>query len=211
MATVLKSWVTFSTPKARNVVRTILANSNKFGLTTQDIYHAAQQQNIKSELVRPAKADLAPGRRPGPEPSNPNHPIPSMRYLKKFVLEDLAARGEIAKVHVRRIKVGEFGEPVYYARAKGTVPVKADAIVTAGKEAWVWRLNTKGNALPPSLEDESGEPPVMGAMKPEGVDLENDEVDEDEIDIFGDDKGWTTKSIRFKNVPNLDPNRTRWD
>ena len=76
----LKVWVNFATPRARNMVRKILAESNAVTMTTQEIYAVASSMPgsqtgtvLKDRPERPGHAL--------PQPPDSNHPIHSMRYV----------------------------------------------------------------------------------------------------------------------------------
>ncbi|KAK7696177.1 hypothetical protein QCA50_000828 [Cerrena zonata] len=202
----LKAWINHTTPRARNIVRSILANSDAFGLTSQQIYDIAMttpssSDRTPSPLTHKLPKPVATG---PPEPPNPDHPIRSMRYLKRFVLEDLAGRQEVVKVFVRRGAGGvdEHGNKLDLAKAKGMAEVSVMAGIQA-KEAWLWRLIAGKNALPELLEKEDGPIPRVGPMVPDGVTLEEDDPDI-EFDPFADDKGWTKENLKFVNVPVID-------
>ena len=128
------------------------------------------------------------------------------RYLKKYVLEDLAARNEVVKVHIRRGAGGvdEQGTRLDLIKAKGKANTSAFTN-SRSKETWSWRLVTGKNSLPEILEDERGPIPRVGPMVPDNKMLEEDEG----IDMFDDD-GWTKERLKFVNVPVIDTRKLHY-
>ncbi|KAI0960323.1 hypothetical protein AcW1_004866 [Taiwanofungus camphoratus] len=93
-ATFLNSRTTRVTREARQVVRAIFASRpDAPGLSTQQIFQAALEK-FPGEVAHTLTAPLE-------ETKEGMHPLRSMRYLKKYVLEDMAARGEVRKVYVK--------------------------------------------------------------------------------------------------------------
>jgi len=104
-------WTKHATPKARNMVRRVLQSStHPVGMTSREIYEQIHERFPDEKVPAPPPFTVQPimkGKygskpKPIPEPPHREHPIRSLKYLKKIVLEDLAREGEIVKVPMRR-------------------------------------------------------------------------------------------------------------
>ncbi|KAG1892516.1 hypothetical protein F4604DRAFT_1565694 [Suillus subluteus] len=152
----LKTWVNFSTPEARSIVRKILASAphRELGLKMHEIYERTGKP-IPTGLrnhggrSKPAKAV--------PLPPKIDHAIRSVKYLKKTVLEEMAMAQEIEKVHIKRGKLHEDGTRDMYivSKAYGKTEITSDLNMPMSN-IWHWRLTpdykTKINNYP--------EPPI---------------------------------------------------
>ncbi|OBZ70462.1 hypothetical protein A0H81_09708 [Grifola frondosa] len=170
----LKSWLTFCTPKSRNIVRNILkAQENGHVMTSQQIYQTARQQFpdehdlIKEDVVVNYKNEPAMkvNRRPTPptsrmgRPAVPsNHPLQSLRYLKKVVMEDLVARDEVIKVRVWRGSGGvdEEGNKMDLIVHKGSDNQPVKSLSLPQKESWMWQLNAEKMILEEEPAESNG-------------------------------------------------------
>ncbi|KAJ8523032.1 hypothetical protein ONZ45_g484 [Pleurotus djamor] len=115
-------WRPISTcpPEARRLILSVLEGQPQ-GLRSQDIYAEAMKEDITIEPIPIPKS--VPG------PPNPNHPIRSMKYLKRVVLEELQKEKLIVKTHL------PLQEPVTkYVHKKG----KLRKAVMNGE--WRWKL-----------------------------------------------------------------------
>jgi len=79
---------------------------------------------------------------PPPEDPYAEHPLNSVRFLKKYVLVDMAERGEIEKVLVRRGHVGDEDTRQEVNTIKGSLTGRTFEVprFTNGPTAWMWRL-----------------------------------------------------------------------
>ncbi|KAH8094921.1 hypothetical protein BXZ70DRAFT_1009863 [Cristinia sonorae] len=105
------TWINYSTPRARNMVRKVLQTStHPIGLTTKQIYAKIHELFPDEKQPAPEPFVVQPGMKgrygqpakPVPEPPKREHPIRSVKYLKKVVMEDMALEGEVEKVTMRR-------------------------------------------------------------------------------------------------------------
>ncbi len=115
--------------------------------------------------------------------------VDALRYLKKIVMEDLAHRGEVEKVHIRRGSGGTDpdGNPLDTVGGRGVEKYTAKTGIVA-KEAWLWRLKSN-----PPLDPKTSDP--LAPPK-----LEEDEREEETMLNPG---GWTKSDLRFINVPHV--------
>ncbi|KAI9058049.1 hypothetical protein FKP32DRAFT_1297224 [Trametes sanguinea] len=126
----LKKLVTKSaTPQARKFVLSLI-EEQKQPLTVQELYRLAvqRQQTIEGEPV-----------------------LPSMRYLKKVVLPELAGANKVERVHA---KVKLTPEELAELRAKMGPTSKKAATLPPNAELWRWQLKQKEDA-PPALEQKA--------------------------------------------------------
>ncbi|KIK48831.1 hypothetical protein CY34DRAFT_20476 [Suillus luteus UH-Slu-Lm8-n1] len=149
----LKTWVNFSTPEARNIVRKILASAphRELGLRTHEIYERAHEEfpdvttDIPAGKPNPTGLRNHGGRykpvKPVPLPPKLDHAIRSVKYLKKTILEEMAMAREIEKVHIRRGKLYEDGtrEISVVSKAYGKTEITSDLDMPTSN-IWRWRL-----------------------------------------------------------------------
>jgi len=140
------------------------------GLTTKQIYEAVHRQYPSVERTSfPAKMvpnkpghksrafsyTLEPRPPPIPDTEHKDHPVRSIRYLKKFVLEEMAERELLEKIHCPKAslppEVQQEITPKVVPRNK-----KLKALLNR-KEAWLWRLRPIPEGKDP-LADFQGEP-----------------------------------------------------
>lgn len=112
------------------------------------------------------------------------------RYLKKIVMEDLAHRGEVVKIHIRRGSGGkdEAGNPLDTVGGRGFEKYKAKTGIVA-KEAFLWRLKAT-----PALDPKTSDPLVTPKL----------EEDEREEETMLNPGGWKKGDLKFVNVPRID-------
>jgi len=85
-------------PEARTMVRRILAEEQP--LRTQELYERIHRQFVEVPGAAENRAYWA--RQRIPQPEHPDHPIRSMRFLKQYVLKNMAERNEVRKIMIRR-------------------------------------------------------------------------------------------------------------
>ncbi|KAI0082529.1 hypothetical protein K474DRAFT_1767809 [Panus rudis PR-1116 ss-1] len=205
MSLKLKAWITYATPKARNIVRSVLANSGCVALTTQEIFDRAIKQYPHETSPSPPVYEVESrqkGKQPKamPEPPFGEHPIRSVRYLKRLVLEDLVARGEVVKAHVRRGGAGDDGKGQKWdlIAAKGFAKAKAVTGIER-KEAWMWLLTSQLKTAQRGEEGTLADAHVIEPPNPQQVKLEADN-DDYTLDDFKEDGGWEHLKLSFKDV-----------
>ncbi|OJA14665.1 hypothetical protein AZE42_02408 [Rhizopogon vesiculosus] len=166
----LKTWVNFSTPEARNIVRKILASAphRELGLKTHEIYERAHKEFPDVTTDIPPQKQIPTGLRnhggrkapvkPMPLPPKLDHAIRSVKYLKKTILEEMAMAREVEKVHIKRGKLHEDGTRDLSLTSKGfgKADMKSDFKMPIS-DIWQWRLTpdyeTKTNNYPkPPIE-----------------------------------------------------------
>ncbi|KIK98004.1 hypothetical protein PAXRUDRAFT_824386 [Paxillus rubicundulus Ve08.2h10] len=158
---VLKHWINYSTPQARQIVRSILATApiKELGLDAHEIYERAFKEYPDVITPTPAPKTTALGnharlrrpKKPMPEPPRREHPVRSMRYLKKIILEEMAEAKEIEKVHIKRGAMIEDGKRELSVRSK--VAGRTELVGEAPKDNfWRWRLRpdhaSRANSYP---------------------------------------------------------------
>ncbi|PCH40912.1 hypothetical protein WOLCODRAFT_162651 [Wolfiporia cocos MD-104 SS10] len=139
-ASFMKSQVTDVTPKAKELVRQIFAaKPNVIGLSSQSIYQASRQ--ILEGDTR--------GATPFDQITEHTHSIHSMRYLKKFVLEQMADEHLVKKIHLlikeRNVDKDENGEPMDLVIWEGKdykVSSVANTAEVHNGHVWIWRWMT---------------------------------------------------------------------
>ncbi|KZP32913.1 hypothetical protein FIBSPDRAFT_1036530 [Athelia psychrophila] len=128
----LSAWIKHCTPECRNIVRSVLTAHVKedSGLPTHEIYDLALKDFPDAKCgPQPTPRDSPRIRdfkgTPTREPPRADHPIRSMKYLKRIVLEEMESNGEVEKFLIRG----------------GSVEGKA----FYDSDAWLWRLSPPGS------------------------------------------------------------------
>lgn len=193
------------TPQARNIVRHVFRHrQDVIGLDSHEIYETAFELYPHERGPEPPKVYGEPRSEPvkrgwqlPPQPLD--HPIRSMKYLKRIVLDYMAAAGEVEKVVVRptdeRDEQG-LRHQILRSKTEGLIPVPPEkrhpAVLDSSQGAWLWwykggldRLNLV-EPVHPGVADQAN---IKDLLRRE---------DDPE---FGND-------IRFVDVPNL-PNLAR--
>ncbi|CDO75636.1 hypothetical protein BN946_scf184840.g19 [Trametes cinnabarina] len=139
----LKNLVTRqATPQARQLVLSLF-HEQKQPLTIQELYNLAlqRQEQLQTEGSGPI--------------------LPSMRYLKKVVLPELAGADKIQKVHA---KVQLSKEELEELKDRMGRWSKKSASLPQNVELWRWQLKTQETAPPaPKKEDVFGKEVGVGA------------------------------------------------
>ncbi|KAI0646114.1 hypothetical protein C8Q79DRAFT_1000547 [Trametes meyenii] len=128
-----------SSPKARKLVLSLIQQQEN-PLTIQELYHLVQQrltQNAASEPV-----------------------IPSMRYLKRVVMEDLKNGDKVEKIYTKQVLTEE--ELSKLKANMGKTSKKAHTLPTH-VELWRWQLKTATPETPVSEKKAFGEQVGVGA------------------------------------------------
>ncbi|KAK0235263.1 hypothetical protein EDD85DRAFT_842349 [Armillaria nabsnona] len=104
----VQSYVFWSTSQARQLVRNVLMKEPKIGMHHQQLFNEIIKQypdeKLPTHLVpdAPQKPPVRGGAYLKPVPALVDHPVRSMRYLKKVILEDMLRLQEVEKVIVTR-------------------------------------------------------------------------------------------------------------
>ncbi|PBK88913.1 hypothetical protein ARMGADRAFT_1015634 [Armillaria gallica] len=104
----VQSYVFWSTSQARRLVRNVLMKEPKIGMHHQQLFNEIIKQypdeKLPTHLVpdAPQKPPVRGGAYLKPAPALVDHPVRSMRYLKKVILEDMLRLQEVEKVIVTR-------------------------------------------------------------------------------------------------------------
>ncbi|OCH95914.1 hypothetical protein OBBRIDRAFT_830513 [Obba rivulosa] len=160
-----KIWKTCATPEAVKMVLEALktARSDVPGLTTKQIYEAVHQRYPDVERTSfPARMVNAtppkfktrafsyttePRPPPLPEILTRDHPVRSIRYLKKFVLEEMAEKNLIEKIHLSKSELPpDVREEIRPKVAPRNKKMKA---LLSRSDAWLWKLNPLAEDIDP--------------------------------------------------------------
>ncbi|KAG7440504.1 uncharacterized protein BT62DRAFT_578965 [Guyanagaster necrorhizus] len=107
----IQSYVFWSTAQARQIVRNVLLKEPKIGMHHQQLFDEIVKQYPTEKLPKhlvPVQAEIprTPPARGGafvkPAPALGDHPVRSMRYLKKVILEDMLRLNEVERVIVTK-------------------------------------------------------------------------------------------------------------
>ncbi|KAI0674118.1 hypothetical protein C8Q78DRAFT_1151044 [Trametes maxima] len=128
-----------SAPKARKLVMSLIRQQEN-PLTIQELYHLVQQRQTQNAASEPA--------------------IPSMRYLKRVVMEDLKNGDKVEKVYTKQILSEE--ELNRLKANMGKSSKKAHTLPTH-VELWRWQLKTVTPEVPAPEKKVFGEEVGVGA------------------------------------------------
>ncbi|ESK97606.1 hypothetical protein Moror_17468 [Moniliophthora roreri MCA 2997] len=147
-----KTFISFASRSARGIVQKVLEQHPKLGLTSQEIFQQVHEQFPGAKenpgFLPPTAKVILENRARGPnlhpkhlDIPHVEHPIRSMRFLKKVVLEQMLQRGELQRLYIsrssndrdlNRVKVLKGNEPVW-----DPVP---NVLPPGVREQWRWRL-----------------------------------------------------------------------
>ncbi|KAK0216991.1 hypothetical protein IW262DRAFT_1464031 [Armillaria fumosa] len=184
----VQSYVFWSTSQARQLVRNVLVKEPKIGMHHQQLFNEIIKQYPDEKLP----AHLVPDTLPPPParggaytrttPPLAEHPVRSMRYLKKVILEDMLRLREVEKVIVtrdreeKRTKTNalfvKHPEPVSPAEmyrwrvVPGSAPTHdvpdpdpEEMFEAKRVEAWQKKVHEKNKMLPPAQRLSTRRPP----------------------------------------------------
>ncbi|KAJ6624471.1 hypothetical protein B0H10DRAFT_723752 [Mycena sp. CBHHK59/15] len=146
----MKIFIKSGTMQTTHIVQDVLKLHSQLGLTTKEIYERAHIMFPGAKAEVPPRQKPRPGARggngklvqPPPEPPHWDHPIRSVAYLKRCVLEELQEQGVIEKVILRMGPVPNDGSRMDTIRAKGADDVQVPAVAHKLLE-WRWRLRSQ--------------------------------------------------------------------
>ncbi|KAK0477701.1 hypothetical protein EDD18DRAFT_1210621 [Armillaria luteobubalina] len=184
----VQSYVFWSTSQARQLVRAVLTKEPKIGMHHQQLFNEIIKQYPDEKLP----THLVPDTLPSPParggafarttPVLAEHPVRSMRYLKKVILEDMLRLREVEKVIVTRdreekrtktkalfVKHPEPVSPAQMYRWRvvpGSAPTHdvpdpdpAEMFEAKRVEAWKKKVHEKNKMLPPGQKLSTRHPP----------------------------------------------------
>ncbi|KAH9959402.1 hypothetical protein BC827DRAFT_1134576 [Russula dissimulans] len=156
----LLAWPKQATSEARNIALRVI-RSHDAPISSRELFEKAikvpAQPRSNSEPITPSARHLSNIK---PAPPHPNHPIRSMSYLKRVVLEDLVRTQDIKKVHIKRVLSPEEIEQRKATMTKAQLKKTSTAALSHPVSTWMWRVVEKSRA--PSLtKEKDGE--VIGA------------------------------------------------
>ncbi|KAJ7591102.1 hypothetical protein C8J56DRAFT_934692 [Mycena floridula] len=162
----VKTFISWSTAQARQIVRQILTPYPELGLHQQTIHRLIREETADArqpeELIPKRMLVSIPPKHIRTLPKHSEHPIRSMRYLKETVLQEMEKQGEIEQVFIRkgslRNEAGERLDAVKYGRQQERVSLVTDL---KAQQEWRWRL-VPGK---PPVQIEDPNPSVMFEMQ----------------------------------------------
>ncbi len=185
----VQSYVFWSTSQARQLVRNVLMKEPKIGMHHQQLFNEIIKQYPDAQLPThlvpdaPQKPPVRGGAYSKTAPALVDHPVRSMRYLKKVILEDMLRLQEVEKVIVtqdheeKRTRTKalfvKHPEPVdatemYRWRVvPGSTPTHdapdpdpKEMFEAKRVEAWRKKVQEKNKMLPPARRLSTRYPPV---------------------------------------------------
>ncbi|KAI0044785.1 hypothetical protein FA95DRAFT_1574238 [Auriscalpium vulgare] len=140
----------YPTAQALDIVRTII-KSSATPLSTQDIFKLAITQ---VPAGAPATATKKAIPLDSQDPPYPDHPIRSVRYLKKMILQDLLDRKEIEKVHTKRTLSAEEMRQRLATMTKAAQRAHAND-AARNIDLWLWQIRTRPVVVPKVEEEKA--------------------------------------------------------
>ncbi|KAK0450428.1 uncharacterized protein EV420DRAFT_1563509 [Desarmillaria tabescens] len=186
----VKSYLFWSTFQARQLVRNVLMKEPQFGMHHQQLFNEIVRQYPHEKLpthLIPLQAEhtrgppVHGGEYGKPEPALADHPVRSMRYLKKVILEDMLRLNEVEKIiltpdrDAKRTKTNALyvkhpgpinATQMYRWRVvPGSQPAEVadpdpeEMFEARRVEAWKKKVQEKNRLLPPDLRISTRHPP----------------------------------------------------
>ncbi|KAK0495597.1 hypothetical protein EDD18DRAFT_1170058 [Armillaria luteobubalina] len=184
----VQSYVFWSTSQARQLVRSVLTKEPKIGMHHQQLFNEIIKQYPDEKLPTHLVPDTLPsppargGAYARTTPVLAEHPVRSMRYLKKVILEDMLRLREVEKVIVTRdreekrtktkalfVKHPEPVSPTEMYRWRvvpGSAPTHdvpdpdpEEMFEAKRVEAWKKKVHEKNKMLPPGQKLSTRHPP----------------------------------------------------
>jgi len=159
----LLAWPKQASSEARNIVLGVIKSHNE-PISTRDIFKLAVKvpapPGANAEPLTPWAKYLKNSK---PAPPYPDHPVRSLSYLKRTVLENLVRTRDIKKVHIKRVlspaEIEQRKATMYKSHAKKS----SVAAVSHPVSTWMWQLvdKSKESSLEGTKKDEDEE--VFGA------------------------------------------------
>jgi len=159
----LLAWPKQASFEARHIVLGVL-KSHDGPLSTRDVFSKAVNVPAPPGAnAEPLTAWAKYLRNRNPPPPYPDHPVRSLSYLKRTILEDLVRTGNVKKVHIKReLSPAEVEQRVATMSKKQAKKTSAAALSQKPASTWVWQLVDKSKKSPfESTKEEDEE--VFGA------------------------------------------------
>jgi len=140
--------------EARKIVLDVI-KAHKEPLSTRDVFNLAVK--VPAEPIgEPLTTWSSYLKNSITRPSHPDHPVRSLSYLKRTILDDLVRTRDVQKVHIKQVL-----SPAEIEERLATMSKKhaKKASVTMGSEpvsTWVWQLADKSTIVDKKKEKEKG-------------------------------------------------------
>ncbi|KAI0000692.1 hypothetical protein BJV74DRAFT_882760 [Russula compacta] len=163
------AWPKQASSEARSIVLGVL-KSHDAPISTRDLFvktvKVPASPNANGEPLTPWARHL---RNSTPAPPFPDHPIRSMSYLKRTILEDLVRTRDIKKVHIQRALSPAEIEQRRATMSKAQLKKTSAAAVSQPVSTWMWQLVDKSKVSPVLKEakDEGGGEKELGGVEEE--------------------------------------------
>ncbi|KAI0278326.1 hypothetical protein BC826DRAFT_866315, partial [Russula brevipes] len=153
-------WSRQTSSEARNIVLGVI-KSHDAPISTRDLF----EKVVKVEAPPPSGEPLKPWERLRNvkyPPPHPDHPIRSVTYLKRIVLEELVRTQDVKKVHIKRVLSPAEIEQRMATMSKAQLKKTSVEALSQPVSTWLWQLVDKSKAPPRRAEEEESKG-VFGA------------------------------------------------
>ncbi|THH17423.1 hypothetical protein EW146_g3382 [Bondarzewia mesenterica] len=149
------------TRQMREIVMAVLKdNTNNYGMNAHEIMKAAKDK-FPNEVTSTVGLTMDTHK----PLDKAEHPLSSMRHLKKVILEDMAARQQIERINIKNGGFNANGEPVVRVKSSKGAELLPTKKPKTGVE-FLWRLLPGGSAFL-DIGDNSRPPARKGKLRSE--------------------------------------------
>jgi len=165
----LLAWPKQASSGARNLVLGVLKSHGE-PLSTRELFEKAvkvpRPPGPSREPLTPSAQDL---KKATPAPPYPNHPVRSLSFLKRTILEDLVRTQDVKKVHIKRVLTSAEVEHRMSTMTKAQLKKTSVESLSQPVSTWMWQPVDKSANRVRVTEDEDAKV-VFGAEVGVGVD-----------------------------------------
>ncbi|KAH9026293.1 hypothetical protein EDB83DRAFT_2425715 [Lactarius deliciosus] len=158
----LLAWPKQASSEARNLVLGVLKSHNE-PLSTRELFEKAvkvpHSPGVNGEPLTPSAQKL---RDATPAPPYPDHPVRSLTFLKRTILENLVRTRDVKKVHIKRVLTPAEVEHRMSTMSKAQHKKTSAEALSQPVSTWMWQPVDK-SATPVRVSKDEDAKVVFGA------------------------------------------------
>ncbi|KAH9038524.1 hypothetical protein EDB85DRAFT_1932795 [Lactarius pseudohatsudake] len=139
MAQRLLAWPKYASSESRNLVLGVLKSHNE-PLSTRELFEKAVKvphaPGANGEPLTPSAQTL---RNAIPAPPHPDHPVRSLTFLKRTILEALVRTRDVKKVHIKRVLTPAEVEHRMSTMSKAQLKKTSAEALSQPVSTWMWQ------------------------------------------------------------------------
>ncbi|KAH9000926.1 hypothetical protein EDB86DRAFT_2903987 [Lactarius hatsudake] len=153
----LLAWPKQASSEARNLVLGVLKSHNE-PLSTRELFEKAvkvpHSPGANGEPLTPSAQNL---RNAIPAPPYPDHPVRSLTFLKRTILENLVRTRDVKKVHIKRVLTAAEVEHRMSTMSKAQLKKTSVEALSQPVSTWMWQPVDKSATPVRVSKDEDAE------------------------------------------------------